>query len=329
MDETRALRDKLEQAQSELRRVREHLDKLRAHHARERDSLVRQLEDARRELAELKARGGLSVGPVPREPLPSRLEAARGAPPYYANSNAYVALARLPDPRDDEALRQLSRVSAVSLADLRMRMAAPPPMVLARMPTAEAETLVRALRAAGFAAVGCELKPRAAASPLSVRRFQLEDTGLRLDGERGERVERVKVPWEELGLLVRGRRTTRTVENGMETDLVLDGTSLRTVKSQVEVTHEDFGLFLWAYGPDFRAAFTSATDFSGLGARRGLARNVDLQVLAEVLRERAPHVVFDDRLMRHPSLSIPLVDSDRTHELFAEVLWQAVREGVL
>ncbi|MFL5357447.1 hypothetical protein [Archangium sp.] len=327
MDENRALRDKLEQAQSELRRVREHLEKLRAHHARERDSLVRQLEDARRELAELKALTGKPGGLAPREPQSPRTESARGA--LYSSSTVYVGLARLPGPGDDEALRRLSQLSAVSLADLRMRMAAPPPLLLTRLSGTEAETLVRELRAEGFAAVGCELKPRAAASPLSVRRFQLEDTGLRVEGERGERLERVRVPWEQLRLLVRGRRTTRTVEKGMEADLVLDGTSLRTVTSQFEVTNEDSGRFLWAYGPDVRVAFTSATDFNGLGARRGLSRGVDLQAMAEVLRERAPHVAYDDRLMRYPSLSIPLVDSERTHELFAELLWQAVKEGVL
>lgn len=323
MDETRALRDKLEQTQSELRRVKEHLEKLRAHHAREKDSLERQLEDTRRELAELKARTGMSGVPAPRGSPPSR-EGTQGA--HYTSSNVYVALARLPGPGDDEALRQLSRVSTVPLADLRMRMAAPPPLILKRLPTAEAATLVRELRDAGFAAVGCELKPRAAASPLSVRRFQLEDTGLRLDGERGERV---LLPWEHLRLLVRGRRTNRTVENVVETELVHDRSGMRMVSHQVEVAHEDAGLFLWAYGPDFRAAFTSATDFGGLGARRGLARNVDIQVLAELLRERAPHVAYDDRLMRHPSLSMPLVDLERTHELFGELLWQAVREGVL
>lgn len=331
MDETRTLRDKLEQAQNELRRLKEHLEKLRAHHAREKDSLEQQLEDTRRELAELKARAGMPGGPsgrpAPQPPAP-RTEAARGA--LHPPSNFYVALARSPGPGDDEALRQLSRVSALPLADLRMRMAAHAPIILTLLPPAEAERLVRELRAAGFAAVSCE---RAAASPLLVRRFHLEDSGLGLELGRGERLQ---VSWDKLHLLVRGRRTLRTVETTTETEVVvnhnrgfLDPTRRQRVQKQAEVTHEELGLFVWAYGPDFRAAFTSATDFSGLGAQRGLSRNADLQVLAGELRRRAPHVTFDDRLMRFPSLSMPLVDPERTHELFAELLWQAVRDGVL
>ena len=67
----------------------------------------------------------------------------------------------------------------------------------------------------------------------------------------------------------------------------------------------------------------------GLGERRGLSHLASLQALVETVRERAPQVVTDDRLLRMPTLSLPLVDADRAHESFAELLWQGVLDGLL
>jgi hypothetical protein len=324
MDDRRELRDKLEQVQSELRRVREHMDKLRAHHVKEREGLERQLEQARRELAELRASVAKSeaLAAIPKwEPSPSRNDAARGEPSIV--STVLVALARVPAPRDEQALMELARVTRMSPTDLRLRLAAPPPIPLLRLSPTEAETLVRELRRVGFAAVSYEPPPRAAAHPLPIRAFRFEETALHLESERGEHLT---VPWQELRLLVRGRRNTTTVETQKESFVGDGGELVRTPLADVK--DEDTEHFLWAYGEGLRVAFTISTDFSGLGAQRALARLASFQPLAEELRRRAPQVVYDDRLMRFPRISLPLVDMERSHVTFADLLWQAVRAGL-
>ncbi len=312
MNERRELRDKLEQVQSELRRVREHMDKLRAHHAKEREGLERQLEQARRELAELRA----SV---------AKSEALAAIPTWEPSivGTVLVALARVPAPRDEQVLMELARVTRMSPTDLRLRLAAPPPIPLQRLPPIDAETLVRELRRAGFAAVSYEPPPRATAHPLPIRAFRFEETALHLESERGEHLT---VPWRELRLLVRGRRNTTTVETQKASFVAENGELVQTPLADVK--DEDTHHFLWAYGEGLRVAFTISTDFSGLGARRALARLTSFQPLAEELRRRAPQVVYDDRLMRFPRISLPLVDMERSHVTFADLLWQAVRAGL-
>jgi hypothetical protein len=319
MDENRTLRDELERVQGELRQSKEALARLRAHHARERDSLVRQLEEAQRELATLRAR--VSEGPSREVPVPASVSTPPGGNP--TGSTGLVALLEVPSLQEEEPLRRLERVSRLGLADLRLRLASPPPVILARLPPREARSLRDALRAEGFKAVDREL-PSAAASPRPVRRFLLAETGLRWEGERGERGE---VAWREWRLLVLGRRSSFTEET--QEEVVYD--SRRGVKTTrtVDVRKESTAQFLWGYGEGLWLSFTQETDYSGLGEQRGLSHLASLQALVERVRERAPQVVSDDRLLRAPTLSPPLVNPDRAHETIAELLWQAVLDGLL
>jgi hypothetical protein len=323
MDESRALRDELERVQGELRQAKEAMARLRAHYAREQESLVRQLEEAQREVATLRAREARPPeGPAheARASTPARTGSPSGASP--TGSTGLVALIQVPSLQEEAALRRLEAMTRLSLADLRLRLAAPPPVILSRLPPREALELRDALRAEGFAAVGCEM-PSRAARPLVVRRFLLGQTGLRLEGERGERRE---VAWREWRLLVHGRRSTFTVETQEE---VLYDNEGREKTRTLEVRKETTAHFLWGYGEGLWLSFVQGTDYTGLGERRGLSHVTSLQSLVEEVRQRAPRVVFDDRLQRAPTLSIPLVDPDRGHETVAELLWQSVLDGLL
>ena len=317
MDESRVLRDKLERAQVELRQSKEALARLRAHHAREREALEWQLGEARRELATLRARLGeaarspASPEPAPEPPAPPR--------PEPTAATGLVALPRIPSLEEDNTLQRLSRVTWLSPADLRLRLAAPPPAILARLPPPESRALRDALRAEGFAAVSCEL-PSRTARPLPVRRFVLRQAGLSLESEQGERLE---VPWSTLRLMVHGRRSVTTVETQEET--VRDGRGRREAKL-LEVKKEETLHFLWGYGEGLWLSFSRGTDFAGLGERRGMSHTTSLVSLIGEVRQLAPHVVIDDRLLRTAQLSLPLVDPERSHEALAELLWQSVRE---
>lgn len=323
MDEARALRDTLEKAQAELRRTRTHFDKLRAHQARERESLQREVDAARREVAELRAR-------LEAPPVSARAEVGGAQPPAARGvvaSNALVALVRKPE-SFEASVPALSRLLGVSGADLRLRLAALEPAVLARVPASEAEALRAALQAEGFLAVSCDIRPRVAAGLLRVRRFTFDAEGLQLEGAQGERQ---RLPYAELRLLVRGRRTTTTVEEVEDWDAprVRDGRGrVSTEPTRKEVRTEHSSQLLWLYGDGGRAAFSEGTQFMGLGARRGLSLHESLQNLAAELRERAPQVVMDERLMALPRFNLPLVDPERSVELFAELLFEAVRRGL-
>lgn len=331
MDEARALRDTLEKAQAELRRTRAHLDKLRAHQARERESLQGEVEAARREVEALRARLEVPERPeaAPVQASPSPVERSVEA------ASALLALARRPESLD-AALPVLSRVLGVPAADLRLRLAAPAPAVLARVPASEAEALRAALGAEGFVAVSCEVRPRSAEGLLPVRRFSLDAAGLHVEGSAGERQH---LPYGALRLLVRGRRTTTTVEQSVEwvrpegRDLgrLIGGSSPSWRGPELttsEVKQHHHSQFLWAYGEAQRVTFSERTLFSGQGVRQGMTLAESLQHLCGVLRERAPQVVMDERLVGMPRFSLPLVDPQRSQELFAELLLEAVRRQV-
>ncbi|ATB41066.1 hypothetical protein CYFUS_006528 [Cystobacter fuscus] len=320
MDESRALRDELERVQGELRQSKEALTRLRAHHARERDSLVRQLEEAQRELATLRAR--VSEGLSRETPVPSSASPAAPTGANPTGSTGLVALLEVPSLQDEESLRRLERVTRLGLADLRLRLAAPPPVILTRLPPREARSLRDALRAEGFKAVECEM-PSLSASPRLVRRFLLGETGLRWEAERGERGE---VAWREWRLLVLGRRSTFTEET--QEEVLYDHRGVKKTRT-VEVRKESMAHFLWGYGEGLWLSFTQETDYAGLGERRGWSHLASLQALVDRVRERAPQVVFDDRLLRAPTPSLPLVNPERAHETIAELLWRAVLDGLL
>ncbi|WP_434391001.1 coiled-coil domain-containing protein [Melittangium boletus] len=322
MSETRELRDRLERTQVELRQSKEALTKLRAHYARERESLERQLEQARREVAELRARLEPTSAPPPPPPvaepapMPMRSES-------FTLSTGLLALMRVPSLEDEEALGRLGRTLRMGLVDLRLRLGKPPPVVLARMPLSEARLVRDSLRAEGFAVVSGELLSRLA-TPLGVRRFSVGPTGLALEGERGERRE---VRWEDVRLLLPGKRLVATTRT--ETETVKDGFNRGPRTREVTVREDDVHPFLWAYGEGLWLSFTRDTDFAGLGARRELSAFDNMRALVELLRERAPRVVVDERLAHTPRLSLPLVDPERAYETAGELLWQSVLDGLL
>jgi hypothetical protein len=325
MSETRALRDRLEQTQAELRRTKEHLEKLRAHQARELEPLRQQLEEARREVAGL--RGRLQELESPRaEPAPAP-EAVPPEPVMGGRSpTMLVALVRSPYPLEP-ALPQLTRLLNLAPVDVRLRLAQTLPAVVARLPSSRAEEMWAALRAEGFLAVSHGVSPRPEQSWMTVKRLKLEEQGLSVVGAMGQDRH---VRYAELRLLVRGRRAVTHVEKMQEAyyDHDTEGRSSTRMFTKPEEKREQVEHFLWVLGKDFRAAFTQTTQFMGMGRQLAPTVHENLERLMGELRRRATHVVVDERLMQMPRFLMPLVDPSRSQELFAELLFQAVDEGL-
>ena len=326
MSETRALREKLEETQAELRRAREHLEKLRAHQARERESLQQELEAARREVAGLRGQlqeaesGGSASLPPAAVVLPEPVVGARSE----EATTALVALARNPMPLE-AALPRLSALLKLSPVDVRFRLAPMPPMVLARLPIAQAGELREALRSEGFHAVSCPVAPRAAGQ-VSVKRFVLDEQSVGVEGTLGEN-QRVRYP--DLRLLMRGRQIATQVEQKHEVEIHRHaGGKSHRVHRSFEEKRDQVENFLWVLGKGVRWSFTQSTQFTGLGELRVSTVFENLQRLMGELQRRASHVVVDERFVQMSRFAMPLVEPARSQELLAEVLFQAVEEGL-
>jgi hypothetical protein len=73
-------------------------------------------------------------------------------------ATALIALARSPASLE-AALPKLTSLLKLSPVDVRLRLASTPPMVLARLPIAQAGALHAALRTEGFLAASCPVAP--------------------------------------------------------------------------------------------------------------------------------------------------------------------------
>lgn len=322
MSETRLLRAKLEESQAELRRAKEHLEKLRAHQAREREPLLQELEAAQSEVAGLRVRLQKAEAPLSASvptPVPSEPESEA---PSGGATTALVALARSPASLE-ASLPALARVLQLSPVDVRFRLAPQLPAVVARLPLAQARALRAALRAEGFLAVSCPVVPRAEAGWVTVRHFELEEQGLRVEGMLGESLQ---VRYADLRLLMRGRQISTQVELREEMGAYVH-TLRQRVRETIEAKQERVENFVWALGKGPRLAFTQSTHFNGLGDLRASLVIENLPRLAKELQRRAPHVAMDERFVQMPRFILPLVDPDRGQELLAELLLQAILEG--
>jgi len=324
MSDDRELREKLEQVRAELRQTKAELDKQRAQHARDQKSLEADLAATRKEASKLltrieKAEERERERAVVLPAEPSDEEGTSSA------LDTLVALARAPA-SVDQALPTLSRLLRLSPVDVRLRLMASQPSVLARLPGLEAEQLRGQLAAEGFAVVSAPVSQLVGVLA-PIRRFTLGEQSLVL--EDAKRVSH-EVRYAQLRLLVRGRRKSVSVETTVEMEYNPAGSADRfNIRKPREETvkHQQVENFLWVYGGTVRAALTDATSFVSLGPKQGLTRHAAMQNLLEELRQRAPHALVDERLMG-PSLSLPMVGPERSQEVLAGLMDQSIQASL-
>ena len=245
----------------------------------------------------------------------------------------------------DAAVAALVASAAMTRAEARMRLAPEPPALLARVPEEDALRVVAELERAGLPSLAVDEDVPSDSERFQVRSFAFEPGSGQFISRTGEALV---VPWDEVLLVLRGARTSRTTTEHTETQrklapgrAVLTGGLMFTRKTTTTVrdVHEDAEQFLLLHsGAGLRLMLAEqALEFSGLGALLQPARTANLGVLQQELRRRTPRAFHDDRLLRLGRRALPFIlggnerrsDTRGSVDVLAEVLDQAVRTGLL
>lgn len=245
----------------------------------------------------------------------------------------------------DAAVDALVASAAMTRAEARMRLAPEPPALLARVPAEDAIRVVAELGRAGLPALSLEEDVPSDADRFQVRSFAFEQGSGQFTSRIGETLA---VPWDDVRLVLRGVRTSRTTTEHTETRqklapgrAVLTGGLVLTKKttSTVRNVQEDSEQFLLVHTDAGLRLFLGeeALEFSGLGPLLQPARTANLGVLAQEVWRRTPRAFHDDRLLRLGRRALPFVlaggprrsDTRGVVDVLAEVLDQAVRAGLL
>lgn len=218
-----------------------------------------------------------------------------------------VAIAKLGTPVEVEAKALAADLGATPY-EVRLKLVAGlPAIVLATTDADAARALAGKLRARGHRALVCRAADVVRASDMvRMQTFQLERDGLAAGGQR--------LPWPDLATLVRARHhrqigTTEVVEQKKfdATRAILTGGLIthknekRTVSSTAAEIEQVLYLFR-ASGDTPWLLREHATNYSALGPALTPTANRNFAIVVEQLRQRAPHAVFDDSLLRRPAI---------------------------
>jgi hypothetical protein len=255
----------------------------------------------------------------------------------------------------EEAVRVLTAAAGSTAAEARMRLAPEPPALLARLEDAAADALVATLRKAGLAALAIDARVPSDGERLVVRKFALEKETLRLEPRNIAGVP-LELPWGELALILRAQRARRSETDKTETSKRLSiGAAVMTgglkitrkTSTVVHAAEEQTEQVILLYARDGRAAILAegSLDFTCLGTLQP-SRTANLLELAKRIRAQAPAARYDERLVRLGRRSLPFggkseqrvatntgttlhTDTAGTVDILAEVLWCALRAGML
>lgn len=264
-----------------------------------------------------------------------------------------VAIARPPE-RPDEAARALAAAAGLALAEARMRLAAEPPALLARLEAGPAGALVAALRAAGLAALSVGLEVPSDRERLVAVRFELSGEGALLAPRFGEVME---LAWADVLAVLRGQRAVRRETERTEKSrrfsaaaaIVTSGAvPTRGVTRTFRSSEESAEQVILVYARDGRAAALAegSLDFTCLGPGLQPSSTANMAEVARRFREGARGAFYDERLLRLARRSLPFVaggesrsqtatavtrrtDTAGTLDVLAEVMRQALVEGLL
>jgi hypothetical protein len=238
-----------------------------------------------------------------------------------------------PDP--SKAVDLLVAKAGFAPAEARMRLAGEPPAVLARLADPEADALCATLRAAGLAALACQLPVPGDDDRLVPRSFELGAEEVTFHPRTGPPVS---IAYASITLLLRGLSVTSEHKVRTETQrkfslgkaMLTQGLSMtKTVKHEVHSQVENAEHFLLIHAPGLNVAIREdEVVFTGLGKELQPSRVANMNLVSTRLRERCANARYDDRLLRMGKRGVPLDDGDPM-DVFAEFLRRGAEEGLL
>lgn len=250
----------------------------------------------------------------------------------------------------DGELTTLAGWLGITPYDLRLRAAAGLPAPLLSTPDAAAAAdLLARLRARGHGAVGCDFGASGAAAG-SVRELNFGPSALTGQDEQGRPFE---VPYVEISGLLRAlsvvaaENTVTTKEKKLDVGMaVMTGglkmskTVERTTRSASEQREQI--LYLFKHARPLPVIFRElSVRYQGLGAERKPTTIQNFLVLIQLLRQRAPHALYDERFLTQKRkiglAAVGGIASERTvtssnaseNELAARLLMLAHEQGQL
>jgi hypothetical protein len=222
----------------------------------------------------------------------------------------FVALTAVPAD-STAAVKILCAATGQVPAEARMRMAGEPPLLIARLDDDAAQMLVAQLRSAKVAALSIDMDVPGDESRLVARSFVFGEAGAGEPGyfELQPRMgEPMRLPYEDIDLLVRGVRLHRSSTTHTESKRKLDlGRALLTQglmitkveKREVTTRIESPEHFLLVYsGESVGALYEEEVTFQSLGKDLQPARLANMGFITDKLRRLAPQAQYDDRLLR-------------------------------
>ena len=264
-----------------------------------------------------------------------------------------VALVKSP-PDPEQAARAVAGATGLTLAEIRMRLAPEPPVLLARLADAEASALVAALRRGGLPALSVDARVPTDRDRTVARSFALDEGGATFTPRLGAAL---RVPWPDVQALLRGQRSWRSeVERTEKGTKFSIGTAVATgglrmtrqVSTTVRSSDERVEQVILVYSRGGRTALLAEgeLDFSCLGSHLQPSSTANMRELAGRMRALAKGAFHDERLVRLGRRPLPFVaggesrsgaagvtrterDSSGSLDVLAEILWQAVAAGLL
>ncbi|WP_338864424.1 hypothetical protein [Myxococcus stipitatus] len=267
-----------------------------------------------------------------------------------------VALVEAPPDMQAAALA-LASVTGMAPAEARMRLAPEPPALVARLAPEAADALVEKLRQVGLSVLAVDERGLGAGWLLARRVTLGEETAV-FSSRTGESLE---LPWREVIVVLRAASSVRTRTEHREEPskldtakayglaiashgLLLPRTEAKTVRKETEETSQ----VIYVFSRDGQCALLSehGMDFSCLGSAMQPSRIANMTMLMRLVCERAPEAFHDERLLRLGRRPMPFVVGDSTQlsagdvsvrrvstvqgmDVLAEVMRQAVLQGLL
>ncbi len=218
-----------------------------------------------------------------------------------------VAIRALGTTVEAEAKALAADLGTTAYEERLMLVAGFPAIALETTDVDVAQALVGKLRARGHRALmvrGADVVR--ASEMIQMRYFQLDHEGL----ESGEE----RLAWADLSTLVRARHQRQVAKTATVKQKKFDATRAiltgglvmrKTEKREVSSTTEEIEQVLYLFSADGRTPWIlreHATNYGALGAALTPVANRNFAIVVEKLRACAPHAVFDDSLIRRPTI---------------------------